>query len=131
MKLKPTKYDGYYAGEDGFIYSMERTITHKNGHTQRLKTKVLKNQFNDRGYAQVRMAGKYVVVARIVAEAWLNNPDNLPQVRHINQIRHDNRPVNLMYASPKDTHYYKKGTLKGRTSIEEMERRAYEEARQG
>jgi len=38
-------------------------------------------------------------VHRLVAKTFLSNPDNLPEVDHINRIKHDNRASNLRWSS--------------------------------
>lgn len=43
-------------------------------------------------------------VSHIVAEAFLDNPHNLPNVVHKNSDRADNRLENLVWANTKDTH---------------------------
>jgi len=45
---------------------------------------------------------KNILVHRLVAETFLQNPENLPTVDHINRIRDDNRLENLRWASHKD-----------------------------
>lgn len=46
----------------------------------------------------VKMTRRHALVARM----FLNNPDNLPTVDHINRIRHDNRVENLRWCSRSD-----------------------------
>lgn len=53
----------------------------------------------DNGYYRVRVAGKMCAVHRLVAEAFLPNLNNYPQVDHINRIKTDNRVENLRWAS--------------------------------
>lgn len=49
------------------------------------------------GYYVLNIKGKNVNVHRLVAEAFIPNPNNLPVVDHINRIRTDNRVENLRW----------------------------------
>lgn len=53
------------------------------------------------GYMVVDFRGKQYLVHRLLAETFLDNPLNLPQIDHKNRVRDDNRIFNICYASPK------------------------------
>lgn len=84
-------YPQYMVSDSGDVFS-------KNSN------KILKNAVNKFGYASVvlykgsRARQKYMV-HRLVASAFVANPDNLPQVNHINENRLDNRAENLEWCS--------------------------------
>ena len=70
-----------------------------------------------RGYLRVTLHNnkvKYQIgIARLVALAFVPNPDNKHQVNHINGIKHDNRADNLEWvtASENSLHAYKTGLI--------------------
>lgn len=79
----------YWVSPDGRVWSFR-------------KNKFLSPSISD-GYLQVVLKNdegfKTVKVHRLVAEAYIPNPDNKPQVDHINRIRTDNRVENLRWAT--------------------------------
>lgn len=68
------------------------------------KERILKTQ-NVNGYQRVILFsdGKYknMYIHRLLAEAFIPNPDNLPEVNHRNEIKTDNRLENLEYCDAK------------------------------
>jgi len=81
----------------GNVRTLDRVVPKGNG-TQFQKGQVLK-QWDDRGYLQVRFRvnGKHIskLVHRLVAETFLSNPDNLPEVNHLDCDRTNNNVKNL------------------------------------
>lgn len=65
----------------------------------------LKPQVSNKGYLRVslsndRIKHKKLSVHRLVAEAFIPNPNNLPQVDHKNEIKTDNHVSNLRWSTP-------------------------------
>lgn len=72
------------------------------------KVAILKQQTDINGYPTIglyqdsKKVKKVKKIHRLVAEAFIPNPDNKPEVDHKNCIRHDNRPENLQWATHKE-----------------------------
>lgn len=72
------------------------------------KEKITSGYRNKRGYVTTALAinGKYELryLHRLVAEAFIPNPDNKTEVNHINGIKWDNRAENLEWVNERENH---------------------------
>lgn len=97
-------YEGLYQVSNlGRVKSVERTIINTKGVLKHVKERILKQGIINSGYVKVDLCknGKYdtKTVHRLVAKAFIPNPDNLPEVNHINETKTDNRCANLSWIS--------------------------------
>jgi hypothetical protein len=51
------------------------------------------------GYLRVYIDGQYNKHHKVVAEEFIDNPDNLPEIDHLNHVRDDNHLENLRWVS--------------------------------
>lgn len=65
----------------------------------RNQNKILKAYLGRCGYYYVSVWDKRKLLHRLIADAFIPNPDNKPQIDHINGIKTDNRISNLRWAT--------------------------------
>jgi NUMOD4 motif/HNH endonuclease len=84
---------------ENLIYSNNYEIS-SFGNIRNLKTKrILKINNKINGYSDITLNGKTFKVHRLVALAFIDNPNNKPTVNHIDRNKHNNRVNNLEWAT--------------------------------
>lgn len=100
-----TGFDGYFITEDGRVWSQKQKWIARHGHFKP-SNKWLKPIFCGRGYKNVFLWKEKVGIRkrihRLVAVAFIPNPNNFKEVNHKNGDKGDNRVENLEWCSHKD-----------------------------
>ena len=114
-------YEGrYQISKDGFIKSLARKVVYKNGKVYNRKVRLLKICFNTDGYPVIGLYKKNKSctyrVHRLVAEAFIPNPENKTDVNHIDGIKTNNQASNLEWVTHQENviHAYYTGLREGR-----------------
>ena len=104
-------YEGLYqVSNNGNVKSLSREVNNGNG-TYFTKERILKPMENHKGYLGVELQDKWHFIHRIVATTFIENPENKPQVNHIDCDKKNNRVENLEWCtnSENQIHAYKNG----------------------
>ena len=86
-RIKGLNYINYYVSDTGLVKNEE-------GHLMAID----KNRIT--GYSQIGLSvgrgkGKTFRIHRLVAEAFISNPNNYPEINHKDEVRTDNRAKGL------------------------------------
>lgn len=99
-------YEGLYeVSNKGRVRSLDRIVDRKNG-TARWPGRTLKPQLGSKGHYGVNLwrgkRSKTEFIHRLVAVAFIPNPDNLPLVRHFDDVKENNSVENLAWGTWSD-----------------------------
>lgn len=114
------KYEGLYQISNlGRVKSIPRLVGEGTRFKHISKERIIKSHPNKSGYLQVRLCKNGVMSAsisihRLVAIAFVPNPDNLPEVNHKDEDKLNNSPDNLEWCTKAYNTRY--GTRTARTS---------------
>jgi hypothetical protein len=95
-------YEGYYQVSNlGRVKSLPKKWGRGNGYVKPEFFKKICKYFDGYEYTQLSIGThrKKHKIHRLVAIAFIPNPEKKPQVNHINGVKHDNRVVNLEWAT--------------------------------
>ena len=115
-------YEGMYQVSNlGRVKSLERYYVSCRGLTQLLHEKILKQYIKKTGYVHIVLCKngvhKTYLLHRIVASAFLPNPDNLPQINHKDENQLNNTVSNLEWCTSSYNINYGNRTQKAITTF--------------
>ena len=92
-------HSDYLIYPSGKVFSKKRTIMKTNGRKQSFGGKYLKHHLSSHGYPMVRMNQKSHNVHRLLAVHYIENPDNKPEVDHIDRDKTNHKLNNLRWVT--------------------------------
>lgn len=94
-------YEGLYQISNlGRVKSLSRKVFNGNGYYI-MNEKILKPKKTQVGYLKVRLCRKDIYIHRLVAESFIPNSNNYPEVNHKDESKTNNRVDNLEWCTHK------------------------------
>lgn len=114
-------YEGYYEVSNlGRVRRKLGETIYKDGRVAKFSETILKQGFNKKGYLRVYLSVKSKKITRsvhrLVAETFIENPENKETVNHIDCNKENNTIENLEWLTNKENmqHAFKNGLFKNR-----------------
>lgn len=110
-------YEGIYEiSSFGKLRRLKQVSINSNGFSRTLKEYIFKTTIDRNGYSSCRLlkekVKEYTSNHRLVAKAFIENPENKPCVNHIDGNRLNNKVSNLEWATHKENTAHAKNVLK-------------------
>ena len=126
-------FEGYYQVSTwARVRSLDRWVTYKDGRSRLCKSFILPLRKNHKGYLRANLSKngktKSAFVHKLVAEAFIPNPLNLPVVNHKDEVKDNNYPYNLEWCTDDYNRHY--GTAIKRRA-EKLSKKVYQYDLQG
>jgi hypothetical protein len=104
-------FPGYSITKDGKVFSYKKKSPIEKDKIDYSKPPKQLKPFSDScGYARIKLykngKGYTLKIHRLVAQTYIENPENLPCINHKNKIRNDNRIENLEWCDPQYNNEY-------------------------
>ena len=117
-------YEGLYQVSNlARVRSVDRIINavlRGTTYTRNIKGRVLRQRKIYRGYCAITLKNKSLFIHRIVAEAFVPNPDNLPEINHKDENKLNNRADNLEWCDRPYNVNYGTGIQRREKPIEQL-----------
>lgn len=102
--------EAYQISNLGRVKSLTREVKFSDGRTRTFQSKIIPQRLSGKGYLMVSLwkhhEGKRFLVHRLVAEAFIPNPSNLPQVNHKDENKVNNTVSNLEWCTSQYNNLY-------------------------
>ena len=112
MEKEIKDFPGYTITDDGKVISYKFK-----------EPRIMKTWYQKSGYENIKLCKNNVtyhfLIHRLVAEAFIPNPDNLPEVNHKDKNRQNNRVENLEWCSRVDNLYDSYDTMNATRNFRE------------
>lgn len=110
-------YNGYQVSNLGRVKTLDRTVIYSNGLKVKYKGKILKEFNHKHNYSCVNLwknnKAKTFLIHRLVAQAFIPNPNYYNEINHIDNNRKNNVVSNLEWCTHKENENHKWNTGNG------------------